>query len=218
MLLTEKACLNIEINNLKIDFKFDFRVIENLYYGLAEEFICKKLKIKNVTPLQLLEEIVEYNEGYLILLLHSSSNGFYDIDTIINEVNKVSNIDKENIYSIIKNIIIQSLIYIEPKEDDYKKSTSSKKENKGEKNYKEVFENWFNYYYTMAIDKLKMTLDHFYNSTPSQIKERVYRINVDKKNTYILAYCEVMKAKANNERNEPEVEDISNPWEFINRI
>ncbi|EKY26551.1 hypothetical protein [Clostridium celatum] len=221
MLLTEIPQLNITINDLDINFKFNFKIIENLYYGLSDKIICKKLNIKYITPLQLLEGMENYNEGYFILLLHASADGRYSIDLIKSVINNTSIEDKQAIYFIIKSIIVQSLIYVEPKEDEDEKEVKSeqKKEIEGDKNYKEIFENWYNYYYTMSVDKLKMSIEEFYNATATQIKERVYRINVDKKNTYILAYAEVVKARGQvQESNKPLVEEVSNPWEFIKRI
>ena len=212
MLLTEKPQLNIICGELNIDFNFNFRVIENLYFALKEEFICKKLSIESITPLELLEKLDnKFDEGYFILLLHSSSNGKYDIDTIYEELKKLDLTEKQSIYHMFKSIILQSLIYIESKTEEYKNEIK-----KEQRNSKEIFEDWFNYYYTMSIDKLKVKMDEFYNSTPAQLKERINRVNIDKKNTYILSYVEVMKATSRAEENK--VEEVDNAFDFFKKI
>ena len=67
MLLTENPKLNLKVNGLDITFKFDFNTIQNLYYGLKDEVICKRLKIEPITPLQLLEKVdKEFENGYFI--------------------------------------------------------------------------------------------------------------------------------------------------------
>ena len=214
MLLTEKAKLNINIESIDLEFKFDFRTIENLYYALKEELICRRINIfKKITPLDLLEEMEEYNESYLILMLHATSNAIYTIEEIEILLKELDIKEKLDIYLILKNIVIHSLIFIDKQEEKDNNTVE-------EKSIKIDFEKWFNHYFVMAIDKLKMSLDEFYNSTPAQIKERVHRVNVDKKNRYISAYCEIIDAKVNTENNSKlkKVEEVSDVWAFMRRI
>lgn len=214
MLLTEKAQANIVIGKINIDLKFDFRVMENLYYALNDEVICKRLKINNINPLELLSEMEEYNEEHLILIMHTCSNGIYDLEEIENTLKEVDEAEKISVHLIFKSIMVQSLIFIEKKDEE----EMDKNDKKNSASRKVDFEEWFNYYYTMAIDKLKMNINDFYNSTASQIKERVYRVNIDKKNTYILAYVEVIKARNGKNSEVKEVEEVSSMYEFINKI
>lgn len=214
MLLTEKAIANVEINNLEIDLRFDFKVIENLYYALREPFICNLLNVDdNITPLDLINLLENYNESYFILILYACGNGKYSLQEIIDIIKNTDLVDKEAIYYIYKSVVIQSLVFIEDKDDKNKKDNKS---NSKKENEKIDFENWFNYYYCMAIDKLKMRLEEFYKSTACAIKERVHRVNVDKKNNYISAYAEVMNAK--NSKPEVVVEEATSMFDFINRI
>lgn len=219
MLLTEKAQLNIEIDDLIINFRFDFRVIENLYYALKDELLRERLTIKDsITPLELLEKLDNnYIESYLILILHATSNGKYTLEDIKISLKKIGTEDREGIYILFKNIIMQSLVFVEKQDENKEKS---KDENINSNNTIDFIE-WFNYYYTMSRDKLRMSLDEFYNSTPAHIKERVYRVNVDKKNTYISAYAEITKAQNKNRTNNndnKQVEEVSSAWEFFRRI
>lgn len=178
MLLTENPKLNFKINDLDITFKFNFNTIQNLYYGLKDKIICKKLKIKSITPLQLLEQLdKEFEDGYLILLLHSAMDGNISLDKIIENVSDLDVITKKDILYIMKTIMVQSLVYIDKFE---KKSENSEKEEKNDSlDAYYIFEDWFNYFYVMAIDKLKISFDEFLNSTAAQIKERIHRVNID---------------------------------------
>lgn len=178
MLLTENPKLNFKINDLDITFKFNFNTIQNLYYGLKDKIICKKLKIKSITPLQLLEQLdKEFEDGYLVLLLHSAMDGNISLDKIIENVSDLDVITKKDILYIMKTIMVQSLVYIDKFE---KKLENSKKEEKNDSlDAYDIFEDWFNYFYVMAIDKLKISFDEFLNSTAAQIKERIHRVNID---------------------------------------
>lgn len=178
MLLTENPKLNFKINDLDITFKFNFNTIQNLYYGLKDKIICKKLKIKSITPLQLLEQLdKEFEDGYLVLLLHSAMDGNISLDKIIENVSDLDVITKKDILYIMKTIMVQSLVYIDKFE---KKSENSKKEEKNDSlDAYDIFEDWFNYFYVMAIDKLRISFDEFLNSTAAQIKERIHRVNID---------------------------------------
>ena len=178
MLLTENPKLNLNINDLDITFKFNFNTIHNLYYGLKDKIICKKLKIKSITPLQLLEQLdKEFEDGYLVLLIHSSMDGNISLDKIIENVSDLDIITKKHILYIMKTVIVQSLVYIDKFE---KEAESSKKEEKNEfLDAYDIFEDWFNYFYVMAIDKLKISFDEFLISTAAQIKERINRVNTD---------------------------------------
>lgn len=178
MLLTESPKLNLKINDLDIIFKFNFNTIQNLYYGLKDKIICKKLKIKSITPLQLLEQLdKEFEDGYLVLLIHSSMDGNISLDKIIENISDLDVITKKDVLYIMKTVMIQSLVYIDKFE---KKAKSSKKGGKNESlDAYDIFEDWFNYFYVMAIDKLKISLDEFLLSTAAQIKERINRVNID---------------------------------------
>lgn len=217
MLLTEKANARIELDDYKIDLRFDFKVIENLHYALKDDFICTYLGIEKMDVLDFISKLESYNEGTLILLLNVCSNGEYSILELKKLLEIIDDMSKESIFLIFKSVVMQSLIFINKEE---KENEESVKDTKEESNDDNKFEEWFNYYYCMSIDKLSMSLEEFYKATPSQIKERVYRLNLDKKNLYIMTYCEVMNARSENTNNNKisEVEEATNMYDFFSRI
>lgn len=217
MLLTEKANAKIELDDYKINLRFDFKIIENLHYALNDDFICTYLGIEKIGVLDFISTLENYNESILILLLNVCSNGEYSILELKKLLEVIDDMNKESIFLIFKTIIMQSLIFINKEE---KENEESVEDNKKESNDDNKFEEWFNYYYCMAIDRLSMSLEEFYNATPSQIKERIYRLNLDKKNLYIMTYCEVMNARSKNTNKNKitEVEEATNMFDFFNRI
>ena len=210
MLLTENPKLNLKINDLDITFKFNFNTIHNLYYGLKDKIICKKLKIKSITPLQLLEQLdKEFEDGYLVLLIHSSMDGNISLDKIIENVSDLDIITKKHILYIMKTVIVQSLVYIDKFE---KKAESSKKEEKNEfLDAYDIFEDWFNYFYVMAIDKLKISFDEFLISTAAQIKERINRVNTDLRINLGVYSSNIVEK-------EDTVEEVNDIRDFFNMI
>lgn len=217
MLLTEKANARIELDDYKIDLRFDFKVIENLHYALKDDFICTYLCIEKMDVLDFISKLEDYNEGILILLLNVCSNAEYSILELKKLMEIIDTMSKESIFLIFKTIIMQSLIFINKEEKENEESVEDTKEESNDDN---KFEEWFNYYYCMSIDKLNMGLEEFYKATPSQIKERVYRLNLDKRNLYIMTYCEVMKARSENTNKNkiPDIEEATNMYDFFNRI
>ena len=214
MLLTEKATAIVEINKLKIELGLDFRIIENLHYALKDNVILNYLKIKEkIDFLDLLGRLEEYDERFLALFLNVSCDCKYTIIEIDRELKTLKKEEKEYLSIVLRSLIIQSLIFLNEEE-----STEDKKEN-NEEGDNNKFEKWFNYFYCLAIDKLKMTLSDFYNSTPAQIKERAYRFNQEQKKIYIMTYCDIMKARNRNRNIKiEEVEEVSDMYQFINRI
>lgn len=211
MLLTENPQLNLKINNLDITFKFNFNTIQNLYYGLKDEIICKRLKIEPITPLQLLERFdKEFENGYFILLIHSSMNGDISLDEIIESIKYLDINMKKDILYIMQTVMIQSLVYVDKFQESKDNSYDDKKEEKLDAY--DVFEDWFNYFYVMAIDKLKISFDDFLKSTAAQIKERVNRINIDFKNNFGVYNTN----RADNKENT--VEEVSDIRDFFNMI
>lgn len=210
MLLTENPKLNLKINDLDITFKFNFNTIHNLYYGLKDKIICKKLKIKSITPLQLLEQLdKEFEDGYLVLLIHSSMDGNISLDKIIENVSDLDVITKKDVLYIMKTVIVQSLVYIDKFE---KKAESSKKEGKNEfLDAYDIFEDWFNYFYVMAIDKLKISFDEFLISTAAQIKERINRVNTDLRINLGVYSSNIVEK-------EDTVEEVNDIRDFFNMI
>ena len=211
MLLTEKATATVEINKLKIDLVLDFRVIENLNYALQDNVILNYLKIREkIDFLDLLGRLEEYDERFLALFLNVSCDCKYTIIEIDRELKTLKREEKEYLSIVLRSLIIQSLIFLNEEE-----RAEDKKENNEEDNNK--FEEWFNHFYCIAIDKLKMSLEDFYNSTPAQLKERDYRFNQQQKNIFIMTYCDIMKAR-NGKRNikREEVEEVSDMYQFIN--
>lgn len=210
MLLTENPKLNLKINDLDITFKFNFNTIQNLYYGLKDKIICKKLKIKSITPLQLLEQLdKEFEDGYLVLLIHSSMDGNISLDKIIENVSDLDVITKKDVLYIMKTVIVQSLVYIDKFEN---KAESSKKEEKNESlDAYDIFEDWFNYFYVMAIDKLKISFDEFLVSTAAQIKERINRVNTDLRINLGVYTSNIVEK-------EDTVEEVNDIRDFFNMI
>ena len=210
MLLTENPKLNLKINDLDITFKFNFNTIHNLYYGLKDKIICKKLKIKSITPLQLLDQLdKEFEDGYLVLLIHSSMDGNISLDKIIENVSDLDVITKKDVLYIMKTVIVQSLVYIDKFE---KKAESSKKEEKNESlDAYDIFEDWFNYFYVMAIDKLKISFDEFLISTAAQIKERINRVNIDLRINLGVYSSNIVEK-------EDTVEEVNDIRDFFNMI
>lgn len=210
MLLTENPKLNLKVNGLDITFKFDFNTIQNLYYGLKDEVICKRLKIEPITPLQLLEKVdKEFENGYFILLIHSSMNGNISLDEIIESIKHLDINMKKDILYIMQAVMIQSLVYVD-KFQERKDNYDDKKEEKLDAY--DVFEDWFNYFYVMAIDKLKISFDDFLKSTAAQIKERVNRINIDFKNNFGIYNTNIADNKENS------IEEVSDIRDFFNMI
>ncbi|WP_195989806.1 hypothetical protein [Clostridium sp. D53t1_180928_C8] len=210
MLLTENPKLNLKVNGLDITFKFDFNTIQNLYYGLKDEVICKRLKIEPITPLQLLEKVdKEFENGYFILLIHSSMNGNISLDEIIESIKHLDINMKKDILYIMQAVMIQSLVYVD-KFQERKDNSDDKKEEKLDAY--DVFEDWFNYFYVMAIDKLKISFDDFLKSTAAQIKERVNRINIDFKNNFGIYNTNIADNKENS------IEEVSDIRDFFNMI
>lgn len=214
MLLTEKATAIVEINKLKINLRLDFRIIENLHYALKDNVILNYLKIEEkIDFLDLLGRLEEYDERFLALFLNVCCDCKYTIIEIDRELKTLKREEKEYLSMVLRSLIIQSLIFVNEEE-----RAEDKKEN-NEEYYNNKFEKWFNYFYCLAIDKLKMTLSAFYNSTPAQIKERSYRFNQEQKNTYIMTYCNIMKSRNSNvNTKKEEVEEVSDMYQFINRI
>lgn len=216
MLLTEKASAIIELDKYKIDLRFDFKVIENLHYALKDDFICTYLGIEKMDVLDFIATLENYNEGILILLLNVSSNGEYSILELKKLMEIIDDRSKESIFLIFRSVAMQSLIFINKDQENSEENTQEDTKEDDNK-----FEEWFNYYYCMAIDKLKMNLEEFYKATPAQIKERVYRLNLDKKNLYIMTYCDVMKARSENatvNNKIQDIEEVTDVFDFFNRI
>lgn len=218
MLLTEKASARIELNDYKIDLRFDFKIIENLHYALKDDFICTYLGLEKMDVLDFISTLENYNEGTLILLLNVCSNGEYSILELKKLLEEIDEMSKESIFLIFKSVVMQSLVFINKEEEIEEKAEDTKEENEDDNK----FETWFNYYYCMAIDKLNMDLEGFYKSTPAQIKERVYRLNLDKKNLYIMTYCDIVKARNENTNIDkikaPDIEEAKDVYDFFNRI
>lgn len=215
MLLTEKAKAKVEINKLKIDLRLDFKVIENLHYALQDNIILSYLNIDyKIDFLDLLEKLEEYNEGFLALFLNVCCDCKYDILEIDKELKTLKQEEKEHLLLILRSLIIQSLVFNNKDEEN----NADKKEDDDNEKDEDKFEQWFNYFYCLAIDKLKMTLSDFYNSTPSQLKERSYRFNQEQKNIYIMTYCEVMNARNGNVERKQDVEEVTDMYQFISRI
>lgn len=215
MLLTEKASAIIELDKYKIDLRLDFKVIENLHYALQDEFICTYLNIGKMDVLDFISMLENYNESILILLLNVCSDGEYSILETKKLIEGIDDGSKESIFLIFRSVAMQSLIFINKDEENTQEDT------KEESNNDNKFEEWFNYYYCMAIDKLRMSLEEFYKSTAAQIKERVYRFNLDKKNLYIMTYCDIVKSR-NENATENKTQDLEEAaidvFDFFNRI
>lgn len=215
MLLTEKASAIIELYKYKIDLRLDFKVIENLHYALQDEFICTYLNIGKMDVLDFISMLENYNESILILLLNVCSDGEYSILETKKLIEGIDDGSKESIFLIFRSVAMQSLIFINKDEENTQEDT------KEESNNDNKFEEWFNYYYCMAIDKLRMSLEEFYKSTAAQIKERVYRFNLDKKNLYIMTYCDIVKSR-NENATENKTQDLEEAaidvFDFFNRI
>lgn len=218
MLLTEKASAIIELDKYKIDLRLDFKVIENLHYALQDEFICTYLNIGKMDVLDFISMLENYNESILILLLNVCSDGEYSILETKKLIEGIDDDSKESIFLIFRSVAMQSLIFINKDQENNEENTQ---EDTKESNNDNKFEEWFNYYYCMAIDKLRMSLEEFYKSTAAQIKERVYRFNLDKKNLYIMTYCDIVKSR-NENATENKTQDLEEAaidvFDFFNRI
>ena len=136
-------------------------------------------------------------------------NGNISLDEIIESIKHLDINMKKDILYIMQTVMIQSLVYVD-KFQERKDNSDDKKEEKLDAY--DVFEDWFNYFYVMAIDKLKISFDDFLKSTAAQIKERVNRINIDFKNNFGIYNTNIADNKENS------VEEVSDIRDFFNMI
>lgn len=213
MLLTEKAIAKIKLNELEIDLKIDFKVIENLHYALKEEVILNYLKIeKNLDFLDLLGLLEDFNNEILSLFLNVACDCKYTIAEIDRELKTLKENEREGLLLILKSLIIDSLMFKSDEEEKEREDEDEKEEDERK------FEKWFNYFYCIARDRLKLTLEEFYQSTPAQLKERIYRFNLEEKNILINVYCEVMNARNGATTEKKETIETTDMYDFIRRI
>lgn len=215
MLLTEYPLVELSINDIDFKIGFNFKTIQNLYYVLKENFIIKKFNIKAMDPLEFLNEVdKDFKDEYLSLLIHASNNGaigFIDIEENLKTLDKRT---IKDIKYIINAMLIQSLIYISKDEKEKADNENSNSKTKKEEN-NQMFEEWFNYYYCMAIDKLNMTVNEFLLCTPAQLKERINIKNIDFRNNLISLYN--IPGKSSEDKKE-EVEEVNDLWELFHKI
>lgn len=203
MLLLNTPQLYLEFEQgFSITLKWTFETLYNIDLLLKDDYIKNKLHTIAETPLQIYESIKDNLGVILYCCCADVENDFCKI------VEFIENIDNEefadDLCKLIQNIIFQSINYIEPKDDSENKATKPSVEDNREP--MEVWEDYFNYFYCLAIDELNMTDDQFLNSTPNQVKERGYRQKIRFLNKEIELYLKIHGGSSNNSKEEEVIE------------
>lgn len=182
MLLTDKNLIVLTIDNINIDIVLNFKTLENIYHFLKDEYLKEVFSIKSNSPFEFLEELEGDN------LLNNISTIIFcmcDGELSMQQIKKALLSFKENefleVVNLIKITLINQLIFI----DNDKKSENKAKDNKDTDSIKK-FEEYFNYFYTVAKINLNLAVDEFYKLTPAKLKEMI-KINNDFKKNIILS-------------------------------
>lgn len=215
MLLLNKPTLQLEFEQgFSINLQWDFNTLYNIDILLRDKYIKSKLHTTAETPLQICENIKD-NLG--VILYASCSDVENDFVKIINFIDNIENEEfADSLYVLIQNIIFQSINYVEPVDETVESSKTSKTTD--DRTPMELWEDYFNYFYALAVDTLNMTEEEFLKSTPNQIKERAYRHKITFLNREIELYLKLHSSNGNSKEEENEVIICDDLFDLANRL
>lgn len=190
MLLTDKNAIIININDKPIEVVLNFKTLENLYHCVIDEDIKRMFKIEATNPFEVLEKLSDIN--YLSVLLYAMSDGELEIETIKKALEETGDEYKE------LSLIIDQSLYWQLKTND--ETNAEKVETKKED--LKLFEEYFNYFYVLATTVMRYSVEEFYKFTPAKLKEISDIYKEEKKNVFIRAYIDIMKAQHGDDKKE----------------
>ena len=216
MLLLNKPTLQLEFEQgFSIKLQWNFDTLYNIDILLRDKYIKTKLHSVAETPLKIYDSIKD-NLG--VILYASCTNVEEDFVKI---VKFMDNIDKEefadSLCSLIQNIIFQSINYIEPKDETVSGDTKASKTT-DDRTPMELWEDYFNYFYALAVDELNMTEEEFLSSTPNQIKERAYRHKIRFLNREIELYLKLHSGNGKGAEEDNEVIICDDLFDLANKL
>lgn len=210
MLLTDKNAIVININEKPIEVILNFKTLENLYHCVIDEDIKRMLKIEATNPFEILEKLSEIN--YLAVLLYAMSDGELEIETIKKALEETG-----DEYKGLSLLIDQSLYWqLKTNDETNTEKVETKKEDL------KLFEEYFNYFYVLATTVMRYSVEEFYKFTPAKLKEISDIYKEEKKNVFIRAYIDIMKAqnggKENTKTENSETRIVKDANEFFDLI
>ena len=218
MLLLNKPTLQLEFKQgFSINLQWNFDTLYNIDILLRDKYIKTKLHSVAETPLKIYDSVKD-NLG--VILYASCSDVEEDFSKIVNFMDNIENEEfADSLCSLIQNVIFQSINYIEPKDESEGKSKASNtKADTDTRTPSEVWEDYFNYFYCLAVDELNMTEEELLNSTPNIIKERVYRQKSRFLNREIELYIKVHSGSGEDIKEENEVIICDDLFDFANKL
>lgn len=218
MLLLNKPTLQLEFEQgFSINLQWNFDTLYNIDILLRDKYIKTKLHSVAETPLKIYDSIKD-NLG--VILYASCSDVENDFVKIVEFMDNIENEEfADTLCSLIQNIIFQSINYIEPKDDSASEGKTKASNTKADtRTPSEVWEEYFNYFYCLAVDELNMTEDEFLSSTPNQIKERAYRHKIRFLNREIELYLKLHSGNGKGAEEENEVIICDDLFDFANKL
>lgn len=218
MLLLNKPTLQLEFEQgFNINLQWDFNTLYNIDILLRDKYIKSKLYAVAETPLKIYDSIKD-NLG--VILYASCTNVEEDFVKIVNFMDNIENEEfADSLCSLIQNIIFQSINYIEPKDETVSEGKTKASNTKADtRTPSEVWEDYFNYFYCLAVDELNMTEDEFLSSTPNQIKERAYRHKIRFLNREIELYLKLHSGNGEDIKEDNEVIICEDLFDLANKL
>lgn len=217
MLLLNKPTLQLEFEQgFSINLQWDFNTLYNIDILLKDKYIKSKLHSVAETPLKIYESIKD-NLG--VILYASCSDVENDFVKIVNFMDNIENEEfADSLCSLIQNVIFQSINYIEPKDETVSGDTEASNTKVDTRTPSEVWEDYFNYFYCLAVDELNMTEEEFLNSTPNMIKERAYRQKIRFLNREIELYIKLHSSNGKGAEEDNEVIICDDLFDFANKL
>lgn len=185
MLLTNKNDFIIEINDIQFSLKLTFKMLEKLYNVINDNDLSIMFGLKVKSPFDLIENFDDKEN--IIVLIYCYADGKLDKNYVEDTINSLNKIEFNGIKEIIKAAILNSMVYIDNKEENKNQEPKEKS--------KETFDEYYNYLYLSAITQLGFNKQKFYNTTPSELKQLLNNNMIHNKSAIIRAYVDIMNAR-----------------------
>lgn len=218
MLLLNKPTLQLEFEQgFNINLQWNFDTLYNIDILLRDKYIKTKLHSVAETPLKIYDSIKD-NLG--VILYASCSDVENDFVKIVEFMDNIENEEfADSLCSLIQNVIFQSINYIEPKDEIVSEGKTKASNTKADtRTPSEIWEDYFNYFYCLAIDELNMSEEEFLSSTPNMLKERAYRHKIRFLNREIELYIKLHSGSGEGAEEDNEVIICDDLFDFANKL